>query len=538
MAEEIATQEAKWEVEEGPPEDAWGEITYTGNVPGQSSMYLTTDVVVFGRHPGSTVILNHAGSSGKHCILKRMGRRDGESILMLTDLSTNGTYVNNTRIGKNQQVEIKSGQEIVLVRTQTDRLSYIVRAFDQDRELAAEMAHPNGPYHKYVLGSAIGSGAYATVKRCYDKATQQEFAIKVIDKRKFALNQGEGGGSRIYATVEATEAAAAQHNSKLSNTLRAEVEILRSIDHENVIKVFDVFETDRYFYIVLELISGGDLLDFLLENKRPFTEDEARALFWQLVEATDYLHSQQIVHRDIKPENILINKATRKIKLTDFGLSRIVGEGSFMKTVCGTPQYLAPEVLQLAPVVAQRKGPPSQAGYGKAVDLWSLGVILYVMLAAAQPFDENTMVESILAGRFQFPEDRWTGKSAAVKDLIRGLLTVDPEQRYTAEQVRNHEWMQVGHVIRKPPPEVYASGDAMTQSPPYHIPADTTEEMKGPMAPIAEHTSVDSANASEGPSEADNEATPGRKRRKDSERMVAPAPACAAESQNAKRVCQ
>ncbi len=460
MSEDVgATQEATQEMngvgadstaDEIPP-DVWGQAYFNGTGSDHPHVDFTTDEIIFGRKANSHVRLMHPGTSSKHCVLRRMGGV-GDSILMLTDTSTNGTFVNGTRIGNGQQLEIKNGQEIILIRTPQEKLSYIIRCYDQDKEHATEAKHPNGPYKKYVIGSTLGSGAYATVKRCVNKTTGEQFAIKVIDKHKFALNKGEGGTS--------PDAPDAVNNAQLTANLHAEVNILKSIDHPNIIKVEDVFETNRFFYIVLELVSGGDLLDFLINRKQPFTESEARRIFHQLVEATDYLHSQKIVHRDIKPENILL-KTPGEIKLTDFGLSRIVGEGSFMKTVCGTPQYLAPEVLNMAPFMVQRGRQPSTTGYDKAVDMWSLGVILYVLLSASQPFDEGNLVDSILAGRFVFPTARWTGKSEAVKDLIRGLLRVDPAARYTAEQVRQHPWMHVGRPTPTAPKPALAPGTSI-----------------------------------------------------------------------------
>ena len=448
MADEPATQAFATEEasQTAVHANVWGQAFFNGNLPGHENIDFVDDEITFGRKATCHVKLTHMGTSGLHCVLKRMGG-EGSSILMLRDMSSNGTFVNGVRIGQGQQIEIKNGQEIVLIRTGTERLSYLIRCYDQDKEHAVESKDPNGPYQKYVIGQALGSGAYATVKKCVLKTTGAVYAIKVVDKHKFALNKGEQDG-------------APADPAKLSANLNAEANILRSLDHSSVVRVFDVFETKRFFYIVLELLPGGDLLDHLITRNSGLNEAEARYAFAQLLDAADYLHSRNIVHRDIKPENVLI-KSVRpfsgaagepagavgnalEVKLADFGLSRVVGEGSFMQTICGTPQYLAPEVLKMAPFMLTKGVQPSTQGYSKACDIWSLGVMLYVLIAAIQPFDESNIVDSVLSGRVPFPANRWGRCGEDIKDLLRGMLQIDPALRLTADEIRAHPWMNPG----------------------------------------------------------------------------------------------
>jgi len=155
-----------------------------------------------------------------------------------------------------------------------------------------------------------------------------------------------------------------------------------------------------------------------------------------MLEAIKYLHDQGIAHRDLKPENILLHDPHSDIiKLSDFGLSRVVGQHSFMKTMCGTPQYVAPEILLSG----------KTDGYGMACDLWSLGVILYIMLVGTPPFNDSRstpLFDQIEAADFDFPDELWSNISESTKDLIRGLLTPDPTKRMTVDEALNSAWMK------------------------------------------------------------------------------------------------
>jgi len=202
--------------------------------------------------------------------------------------------------------------------------------------------------------------------------------------------------------------------------------------------VFGAYETDDSIFIILELVYGGDLLDEMIKLGEEFPEDRARIIFIQIFKAVQYLHSMGIVHRDLKPENILlVSKKDDRIKLTDFGLSRIVGEGSFMKTICGTPMYVAPEVIE-------NMGQKTAKGYGKAVDVWSLGVILYMLLCGEPPFDQRKptpILEQVKKGVYSMPEDLRQTLSPVSQDLVSQLLTVDPQKRITIDRIGHHQWI-------------------------------------------------------------------------------------------------
>jgi len=200
----------------------------------------------------------------------------------------------------------------------------------------------------------------------------------------------------------------------------------------------EAIDTEDALYVVLELVSGGDLLDKMIAYGKQFSEERARFIFVQILSAVKYLHSVEIAHRDLKPENILlVNKTEDRIKLTDFGLSRVVGEGSFMQTICGTPMYVAPEVVE-------NMGQKCPKGYGKSVDVWSLGVILYTMLCGEPPFHRKNptpILEQVKKGEYNMPPDIQFTLSIEARDLIAQLLQTKVENRISLDQVAQHPWI-------------------------------------------------------------------------------------------------
>ena len=179
-------------------------------------------------------------------------------------------------------------------------------------------------------------------------------------------------------------------------------------------------------------VTGGELFDRIVE-KGSYTEKDASNLIRQILEAVDYMHQQNIVHRDLKPENLLYysNDENSKIMISDFGLSKIQESGSIMSTACGTPGYVAPEVL-------------SQKPYNTLVDVWSIGVIAYILLCGYPPFyDESdcNLFKQILKGEFEFDSPYWDDISASAKDFIRHLICVDVNQRYSCSQALKHPWI-------------------------------------------------------------------------------------------------
>jgi len=213
-----------------------------------------------------------------------------------------------------------------------------------------------------------------------------------------------------------------------------EVEIMHKINHPHCVKLYEMFETSKRLYMVMELLTGGELFDRIVA-KGSFSEKEASEVIRNVTDAIAYIHKIGIVHRDLKPENLLyLNKTPESpIKITDFGLAKFRANNSVeMHTACGTPGYVAPEVLM-------------NQNYTKAVDMWSLGVILYILLCGFPPFyhpKTSELYKLIKAGEYDFPDPYWTDISDSAKDLVKKLLCVDQKKRYTAEQVLAHAWVK------------------------------------------------------------------------------------------------
>ncbi|XP_069749741.1 ribosomal protein S6 kinase alpha-6 isoform X2 [Narcine bancroftii] len=258
----------------------------------------------------------------------------------------------------------------------------------------------------YELKEDIGVGSYSICKRCIHRVTNMEFAVKIIDKSKRDPSE--------------------------------EIEILmRYGQHPNIITLKDVYDDGRYVYLVTELLKGGELLDRLLRQKF-FSEREASAVLFTITKTVDYLHCQGVVHRDLKPSNILYMDESgdpESIRICDFGFAKqLRGENGLLMTPCYTANFVAPEVLM-------------RGGYDAACDIWSLGVLLYTMLAGYTPFANgpNDTAEEILlrigSGKFSLSGGNWDTVSDAAKDLLSNMLHVDPHQRFTAEQVLKHPWI-------------------------------------------------------------------------------------------------
>jgi serine/threonine protein kinase len=220
--------------------------------------------------------------------------------------------------------------------------------------------------------------------------------------------------------------------------LQTEVDILHSCDHPNVVRLHEVYETDEHYYIIMELIKGGELFDKIVQLQS-YSERDASRLIHQIVSALDHLHERSIVHRDLKPENLLLanDSIDSPVLLADFGLSKVIDPANPLNVPVGTPGYVAPEVVQCLD--------DESKCYGLEVDMWAVGVVMYILLCGYPPFyaeDDDEVFDQILAGDFEYPSPHWDSISSEAKDLINKLLVVDPTKRMKAEEALKHPWLK------------------------------------------------------------------------------------------------
>ncbi|CAG9561957.1 unnamed protein product [Danaus chrysippus] len=353
--------------------------------------------------------------SKRHFVIKR-DMSEPLSPAIITDLSHNGTFVNGVKIGKGKSRVLDDNDEISLSNA-------VVKIFLFKDLLKNEQDKaPKEISEKFYISRVLGQGACGVVKLVYHKTKCTKHAMKVIKKSRLTNGQ--------------------IHNLNDPAKIMNEVNILKALKHPFIISTEEVFESSDAVYIVLELMQGGELFDRISKQGR-LSERLTRFLFRQMVLAVKYLHSQGITHRDLKPENVLLESKEEEtlVKITDFGLSKFVGEDSFMKTMCGTPLYLAPEVLRAN----------GHNSYGPEVDVWSLGVIFFVCLVGYLPFSsdykELSLRDQILSGKYRFSHTHWRGVSLQGKLLMKRMLTVNVERRITLDQILNHNWMQDDDII-------------------------------------------------------------------------------------------
>jgi serine/threonine protein kinase len=269
---------------------------------------------------------------------------------------------------------------------------------------------------KYSIEEVLGTGTFGEVRLGINLETKEKVAIKIIEPK--------------------------DTNDEVS--VRREIDILAKFHHPNIIGLIEIFEQSsamrkkKKMFLVMELVTGGELFDRIVK-KQHFRESEARTVIKKVLEVLEYMHENGVVHRDLKPENILYATPAEDspIKIADFGLAKLYDpnlSSDGLHTMCGTPGYVAPEILKR----------DKSKGYGAAVDMWSTGVIMYILLCGYPPFYDEVqekLFRQIVKGKYEFPSPEWDEVSKEAIDLIKSLLQTDPNLRLSPAQALRHPWM-------------------------------------------------------------------------------------------------
>lgn len=257
---------------------------------------------------------------------------------------------------------------------------------------------------KYTLGDLLGTGNFAKVYKGTCKKTGQEYALKVVEKKSMNLVR-----------------------------LAQEIQILETLKHPSIMGFIECIETKTKVVIVCELLQGGELFDRILK-KGSYSESDAKAVVKELLSALEYAHSVGVIHRDLKPENIILTSQDndKNVKISDFGLAKMLDDSLVTQTLCGTPMYVAPELLD-----------PNRPPYGPTVDVWAVGVITFILLGGYPPFFDKDLAKLYSMIRhldFSFDEDYWRDVSDSAKEFIAHLL-VFADERPDAKTAQEHEWL-------------------------------------------------------------------------------------------------
>lgn len=372
------------------------------------------------RSKNNDIVIKNNDCSSVHCQFQIFKAFNNIHLINIIDLSSNGTFINNTLIGKNNSSLLRDGDRISFA----SELHYLIKYEPTFK------SHIESFFDKYILTDKIlGTGHYAQVKEARNKENGQVCAVKIFNSIS-KINQ--------------------------LSQLNRELEILTDLNHPNIVGFFNTYIesiniSNLTTFLVLEKVNGGELFNRIIK-KGKLEQFETLEISRQLLQGLSYLHSKDIIHRDLKPENILLNiipsndngkhdpwddgELYVQVKIADFGLAKFIGNFQFTTTLCGTPSYVAPEILVNS---IDRK-------YNKSVDMWSVGVLIYICLCGFPPFSEElgppSMRDQILNAKFAFYSPYWDNINDISLDLISKLLVVDPSKRLTVEQAMNHEWFK------------------------------------------------------------------------------------------------
>lgn len=396
--------------------EVWGQLyPHCGTFP---RIPLSSDSFRLGRGKSSDYVIRES-DMGSNKWLTAVSKIQCEITkdtmgVFIKDCSSNGTWVNGHKVGKGMRWPLEHNSEICFAGS--SKKVFVFMSTTEQEKFPPELTS------KYTISKVLGRGACGEVRLAFRIPDLYRVAIKIINKN-------------VTSMV-----------SSSSTNILNEVKILQTVNHPCVIALEDVIETKDNLFIVLELAEGGELFDKIIE-KTKFNDAEAKLHFYQIVSAIKYLHAKNICHRDLKPENVLLcseDNINPVVKITDMGLSKLVDLGTVLKTFCGTPQYIAPEV-----VMAGMLG-----NYSLKVDCWSLGVILYILLSGTPPFSEDrhcgvNLRNQILTANYKFYPQLWDQIDDKAQDLVERLLKVNPCERLSAAEILDHPWLQDEPIIDK-----------------------------------------------------------------------------------------
>ena len=350
--------------------------------------------------------------------------RDDPPTIMIRDCSTNGTFLNSVRMPKDRNFMLVNGDVIAIgLGVPSDEVKIVVSI-----PKTSKATPQGGIYESYDFGEVVGQGAFALVRQAVKRETGEKVAVKIIDRAK------------ITGSVQ--------------NSVDREIDILKKFRHPNIVALHDIYVTDKHYFLVMDFVPHGDLMDYLLNTQSQeepgIPEDMSREIVRQVLDAVSYVHGMGVSHRDLKPDNILIEKFDPiNVKVGDFGLAKLQAQGTFLKTFCGTLSYLAPEVL------ASRYPDSVGANYSNArqvythlVDIWSIGCLAYVILTGCMPFGGATqedLFRTVIAGDYHKAPLEAANVSEEGKSFIRTLLDVNTETRPQAEAALQHPWFTAPH---------------------------------------------------------------------------------------------
>ncbi|XP_014244519.1 calcium/calmodulin-dependent protein kinase type II alpha chain isoform X11 [Cimex lectularius] len=288
----------------------------------------------------------------------------------------------------------------------------------------------------YDLKEELGKGAFSVVRRCVQKCTGCEFAAKIINTKKLSARDEEIKLNELLRYYPRKGLWTLQESSKFIiyfQKLEREARICRKLQHPNIVRLHDSIQEENFHYLVFDLVTGGELFEDIVAREF-YSEADASHCIQQILESVNHCHQNGVVHRDLKPENLLLASKAKgaAVKLADFGLAiEVTGEQQAWFGFAGTPGYLSPEVLKKEP-------------YGKPVDIWACGVILYILLVGYPPFwdeDQHRLYGQIKAGAYDYPSPEWDTVTPDAKNLINQMLTVNPTKRITASEALKHPWI-------------------------------------------------------------------------------------------------